>query len=185
MPAGWNFTAPTTAADTTDLLKSLVAGIAGVNPALATVPIQVYRNQYFSQICGGNLLAADRRVAVELGCSLPIVDSPLVDHGKQSADITLGRWMFNPLARINATVRGDEMTFENAAPDVHELQNGTDRVQYHSLMPQDKIHFLRVKMYARLREYNIKTDKFDMNTVPYPMTKMDWWHARLHFVSKD
>ena len=146
---------------------------------------QTYRNSITTIIFGANLLStADRRIAVELGCSLPIVNNPLVDHGVESPDITLGRWMFNPMVRIKTTVRGQNMEFESSAPDVFELQNATDRVQYLSLMPQDKIHMLRVKMYARVRRYDPEQDRFDMETVVYPMKKADWWHARLHFVSK-
>ena len=161
-------------------LVSTGAGAAG------TAVNKAYRNSVTTIIFGANLLStADRRIAVELGCSLPIVNNPLVDHGVESPDITLGRWMFNPMVRIKTTVRGQNMEFEGSAPDVFEFQNATDRVQYHSLMPQDKIHMLRVKMYARVRSYDPERDRFDMNTVVYPMKKADWWHARLHFVSKD
>ena len=133
-------------------------------------------------VFGANLLStADRRVAIELQCSI----NPLVDHGQESADTVIGRWMMNPMVRIKTTTTGTGMTFESSAPDVYELQSGLDRVQYHSLMPQDKIHFVRLKMYARIREYNEKRDRYDMITVAYPMVKEDWWHARLHFVSKD
>ena len=93
--------------------------------------------------------------------------------------------MFNPMVRIKTTMRGQEMTFEGMAPDVYELQNATDRVQYHSLMPQDKIHMLRLKMYARIRKYDPARDRFDMTTIVYPMENADWWHTRLHFISKD
>jgi hypothetical protein len=145
-----------------------------------------YRNEYKTFVFGANLLStADRRVAIELQCSLPIINNPLVDHGQESADTVIGRWMMNPMVRIKTTTTGTSMTFESSAPDVYELQSGLDRVQYHSLMPQDKIHFVRLKMYARIREYNEKRDRYDMITVAYPMRKEDWWHARLHFVSKD
>ena len=145
-----------------------------------------YRNHYKTFIFGANLLStADRRVAIELQCSLPIINNPLVDHGQVSPDTVIGRWMMNPMVRIKTTTTGTGMTFESSAPDVYELQSGIDRVQYHSLMPQDKIHFLRLKMYARMREYYKERDRYDMITVAYPMRKADWWHARLHFVSKD
>jgi hypothetical protein len=160
-----------------------------LNAALTAIQLrarQAYRNDIRTIVFGANLLStSDRRVAVELGCSLPMVNNPMVDHGQEAPDITLGRWMFNPMVRIKTTVRGTGMEFESSAPDVYELQKATDRVQYHSLMPQDKIHFLRLKMYARVRKYDPARDRFDMSTLVYPMTKADWWHARLHFVSKD
>ena len=147
---------------------------------------QAFRNSIHTLLLGANLMStSDRRVAIELGCSLPIVNNPIVDHGRESPDIVIGRWMFNPKVRIKTTVQGTEMTFEGTAPDVFEFQNSTDRVQYHSLMPQDKIHFVRLKMYARVRKYNYDRDRFDMESVVYPMRQNDWWHARLHFVSKD
>ena len=172
---GWN-----TIAQNIALLSP--AYVAGAGTAVG----QTYRNSIFTLIFGANILSTtDRRIALEMGCSLPIVNNPLVDHGKQAPDVVIGRWMFNPMVRIKTTVRGQEMTFEGMAPDVYELQNATDRVQYHSLMPQDKVHMLRVKMYARVRRYNPKSDRFDMITEVYPMKKADWWHTRLHFISKD
>jgi hypothetical protein len=156
---------------------------AGAAPHAVNLP---FRNEYKTFVFGANLLStADRRVAIELQCSLPIINNPLVDHGQESADTVIGRWMMNPMVRIKTTTTGTSMTFESSAPDVYELQSGLDRVQYHSLMPQDKIHFVRLKMYARIREYSETRDRYDMITVAYPMRKEDWWHARLHFVSKD
>ena len=153
---------------------------------VATANSQTFRNTILTLILGANLMStSDRRVAIEVGCSLPIVNNPLVDHGQESPDIVIGRWMFNPKVRIKTTVSGTEMTFEGSAPDVFEFQNATDRVQYQALMPQDKIHMLRLKMYARVRKYNPVRDRFDMETIVYPMRKNDWWHTRLHFISKD
>jgi len=51
-----------------------------------------YRNEYKTFVFGANLLStADRRVAIELQCSLPIINNPLVDHGQESADTVIGR----------------------------------------------------------------------------------------------
>ena len=173
---GWN----TSSANNIARLSAAGAGAGGSEQG------QIYRNEIITMIFGANLLStSDRRVALELGCSLPIVNNPIVDHGLQAPDTVIGRWMFNPMVRIKTTMRGQEMTFEGMAPDVYELQNATDRVQYHSLMPQDKIHMLRLKMYARIREYNAKNDRFDMKTIVYPMENADWWHVRIHFISKD
>jgi len=173
---GWNTASPAQIAR----LSAAETGVNGNNAA------QIYRNKITTMIFGANLLStSDRRVALELGCSLPIVNNPIVDHGIQSPDTVIGRWMFNPMVRIKTTMRGQEMTLEGTAPDVYELQNATDRVQYHSLMPQDKIHMLRLKMYARIRTYDPIRDRFDMKTVVYPMEAADWWHTRIHFISKD
>ena len=129
--------------------------------------------------------ASDRRIALEIGSSLPIVNNPMVDHNNEHPDFVLGRWMWNPRIIVNASHEGDGTNFTGIAPSVHEFQTSADRVQYHSLMPQDKIQFLRLKMYCRIRVYNAERDRFDMDTIVMPMTKTDWWHCRLHFVSKD
>ena len=34
----------------------------------------------------------DRRVALEVGCSLPIKNSPMFDHGNEAPDFVLGRF---------------------------------------------------------------------------------------------
>ena len=129
--------------------------------------------------------SSDRRIALEIGSSLPIVNNPMVDHNNEHPDFVLGRWMWNPRIIVNASHEGDGTNFTGIAPSVHEFQTSADRVQYHSLMPQDKIQFLRLKMYCRIRVYNAERDRFDMDTIVMPMTKTDWWHCRLHFVSKD
>jgi hypothetical protein len=179
---GWN----TTSAN--NLIRLSAAGAGAPRPGIAgaTLVGQTYRNAITTMVFGANLLStSDRRVALELGCSLPIVNNPLVDHGLQAPDTVIGRWMFNPMVRIKTTMRGQEMTFEGMAPDVYELQNATDRVQYHALMPQDKIHMLRIKMYARIRVYDKARDRFTMVSETYPMENADWWHTRIHFISKD
>ena len=68
---------------------------------------------------------------------------------------------------------------------VVEYQNSTDRVQYHGLMPQEKVQTIRVKMFVRVRTYDDATDTFSMRTERVPTSKTDWWHTRLHFISKD
>ena len=121
----------------------------------------------------------------------PVVDLtkqkniPMVDHNKEHPDFTIGRWMFNPRARISALGSGINASMEVNAPSIVEYQNSTDRVAYHNLMPQDKLHTLRLKMYCRVRKYNASSDEFSMDTFAMPTTKTDWWHCRLHFVSKD
>ena len=145
-----------------------------------------YRNKVFTLQLGANLLSSsDRRIALEIGTSLPIINNPMVDHNQVHPDYTVGRWMWNPRAQLESSGTGIDLRYGCLAPAVHEFQNSTDRVQYHSLMPQDKITFLRLKMYCRVRVYNEARDRFEMDTVVMPMGITDWWHCRLHFVSKD
>ena len=159
--------------------------VASISAAVTEAHL-AYRNARFSVRFGANFLSSiDRRIALEIGCSLPIVNNPMVDHGKEHPDFTIGRWLWNPRTRVNSMATGLNLELENIAPSIHEFQNSTDRVQFHGLMPQDKIQFLRVKMYCRIRTYNAGRDRYDMETVVMPMTVSDWWHCRLHFVSKD
>ena len=145
-----------------------------------------YRNTAFILQFGANLLSStDRRIALEIGTSLPIVNNPMVDHNQEHPDFTIGRWMWNPRAQMDTMSTGIDLRYTVLAPSVHEFQNSTDRVQYHSLMPQDKIVFLRLKMYCRVRLFNETRERYDMDTQVMPMTLNDWWHCRLHFVSKD
>ena len=145
-----------------------------------------YRNQVYTLQLGANLLSSsDRRIALEIGTSLPIINNPMVDHNQVHPDYTVGRWMWNPRAQLNSLASGIDLRFNTLAPAIHEFQNSTDRVQYHSLMPQDKITSLRLKLYSRIRVYNEGKDRFEMEQVVMPMGITDWWHCRLHFVSKD
>ena len=151
-----------------------------------TLASLAYRNTKIQYRFGANIWSTiDRRVAVEIGCSLPIVNNPMVDHNQEHPDFTIGRWMFNPRARTSAVGSGLNASMEVSAPSIIEYQNSTDRVAYHNLMPQDKLHTLRLKMYCRVRKYNAASDAFSMDTFAMPTTKTDWWHCRLHFVSKD
>ena len=164
-----------------------VLGFTAANISNATTPAHLaYRNTKLQYILGANLWSTlDRRIAVEIGCSLPIVNNPMVDHNKEHPDFTIGRWMFNPRARISALGSGINASMEVNAPSIVEYQNSTDRVAYHNLMPQDKLHTLRLKLYCRVRAYDSQKDEFKMETKVMPTKKTDWWHCRIHFVSKD
>ena len=154
--------------------------------AATTAAHLAYRNKMFQMQFGANLLSSsDRRISLELGTSLPIINNPMVDHNKVHPDYTVGRWMWNPRAQLNSAASGLDLGYRCLAPAIHEFQNSTDRVQYHSLMPQDKITFLRVKLYCRVRVYDEDKDRFSMEQLIMPMALNDWWHCRLHFVSKD
>ena len=80
---------------------------------------------------------------------------------------------------------GSNGATEVMCPSVVEYQNSTDRVCYHALRPQEKVQTIRLKLFVRVRAYNDLTDDFTMKTLECPTEKTDWWHTRLHFVSKD
>ena len=134
-------------------------------------------------VANGNLLnSLDRRVTLEVGCSLPIKNSPLVDHGEESPDFVIGRYMFHqPYSMTN----GYE-TPEIIVPQLGTitLQGPRDRVVFHHLQPQQKIQVLRLKLWARVRTYNDATAKWGMKTILCPVDDIDYWHIRLHFVEK-
>ena len=161
------------------------AGIVAIRVG-DTAPLQAYRGEKHQFVMGGNIWSSlDRRVALEMGCSLPIENSPMVDHNNEFPDFSIGRWLYNPRARAGISGAGLAEHSEINAPGVVEYQNATDRVVYHQLRPQDKVQTLRLKLFARVRTYNESKDTYSMETIEVPTNKTDWWHARLHFVSKD
>jgi hypothetical protein len=139
-------------------------------------------------IATGNILnTLDRRVTLEVGCSLPVKNSPLVDHGQEAPDFVLGRYMFHSPYTMQNTAPGPIPT----APTIIVPQLGTttlqgprDRVVYHHLQPQQKIQILRLKLWARVRTYSEQTKKWGMTTIVCPVDSIDYWHVRLHFIEK-
>jgi hypothetical protein len=136
-------------------------------------------------ICSGNLLnTLDRRVTLEVGCSLPLKNSPLVDHGEEAPDFVIGRFMLHqPYSMVSDT------QYQNPEITVHQLgattlQGPKDRVVYHHLQPQQKIQVLRLKLWARVRTFSRTTKTWGMKTIVCPVDDMDYWHLRLHFVEK-
>ena len=136
----------------------------------------------------GNLLhTLDRRVTLEVGCSLPIKNSPLVDHGQEAPDFVLGRFMFHkPYTLQQETLPSGigvaKVTSESLG--VQTLQGPRDRVVFHHLKPQQKLQTLRLKLWARVRTYATATKKWGMQTIECPVDASDYWHIRLHFVPK-
>jgi hypothetical protein len=136
----------------------------------------------------GNLLnTLDRRVTIEVGCSLPIKNSPLVDHGEEAPDFVIGRYMFHRPYSMNNSA---SLTF-NSVPVITVPHLGTltvqgprDRVVYHHLQPQQKIQVLRLKLWARVRTYDAVKRKWGMKTIVCPVEDIDYWHLRLHFLEK-
>ena len=50
---------------------------------------------------------------------------------------------------------------------------------------QAKIQTLRLKLFARLRTFDELTEKWGMRVIELPTNPSDWWHTRLHFMSRD
>ena len=138
----------------------------------------------------GNLLnTLDRRVTLEVGCSLPIKNSPLIDHNVEAPDFVLGRYMFHKPYSMSAE-RDDNnhhlrrTNLISSSLGTQTLQGLRDRVVFHHLRPQQKINTLRLKLWSRVRTYNERTEKWGMKTIVCPVKGTDYWHIRLHFVSK-
>jgi len=127
----------------------------------------------------------ERRIALEVGCSLPIKNSPMVDHERESPDFVLGRWIWKSNPRVRVNDSGGQRQYEVAMPSCIEYQGARDRITYHELMAQSKIQTLRVKLFARLRTFDEITEKWGMRVIELPSKPSDWWHARLHFISRD
>mgnify|MGYP004417182621 CR=1 FL=1 len=125
----------------------------------------------------------ERRVALELGCSLPVKNSPMIDHNRESPDFVLGRWIWRTDPRIECNDKGGSRRYYGAMPACTEYQGAQDRVTYHELQAQSKIQTLRLKLFARLRTFDEETERWGMRVIALPTTPTDWWHARLHFVS--
>ena len=178
--------------DTIADLQGWEAALGTGNGASANIKAQVFDKTH--SIIGNNCIfsSLDRRVSIELGASLPIINSPMIDHNQEMPDFVLGRWMFPRSAQseieCGSTLHGVDPKVRITQSDhngVVTLQGSRDRVLYHTLRPQEKIQTVRLKLYARVRQFNETTGKWTMDTIAVPMSETDWWHARLHFISKD
>ena len=126
----------------------------------------------------------DRRVTVEVGCSLPLKNSPFVDHGKEAPDYVLGRYMFQrPYSVGHETDRQNQIITDSGVGSL-QLQGPKDRIIYHHLKPQQKILTLRLKLWLRVRSYDEVSKKWGMRTIACPVVSSDYWHIRLHFKQK-
>ena len=140
---------------------------------------------------GANLFSTlDRRIAIEMGCSLPIKNSPMVDHQKETPDFVLGRLILKPNLTMATQQPADGSNteyrrFTTAVSTTVEYQRAQDRIVYHELQAQQKLQVLRVRLFARLRMFNESDGTWSMRVIDLPTVGTDWWHARLHFVSKD
>ena len=130
----------------------------------------------------GNLYSTlDRRVCIEVGTSLPLKNSPLVEDNKEASDFILGRFFINPGLTIENDEHGAFRKTGHHGPSVYTLMDGTQRVLYHQLHPQQKITTMRIKLYARVRTYDDASDTWSMRVISLPTQLTDWWHIRLHF----
>ena len=116
---------------------------------------------------------------------MPIKNSPMIDHQKETPDFVLARWIWRSDSRIESNDRGGSRRYGSMMPACIEYQGPQDRITYHELQAQAKIQTLRLKLFARVRTFNSKDESWGMRVVDLPTSKTDWWHARLHFVSKD
>ena len=127
----------------------------------------------------------ERRIALELGCSLPIKNSPMIDHQKESPDFVLGRWIWRSDPRVQSNMQGKNQRFEGSMPTCVEYQGTQDRITYHELQAQAKIQTLRLRLFARIRSFDEINETWGMRVIELPAQATDWWHTRLHFISKD
>jgi hypothetical protein len=134
----------------------------------------------------GNVLnMLDRRVTLEVGTSLPIKNSPMIDHGVEAPDYILGRYMFHQPYTLIADESANGITLQIPGLGTRQMQGPKDRVCYHHLRPQQRIQNIRVRLWARVRSYDQPTQKWGMKTIECPVEGGDFWHLKLHFVEKN
>ena len=134
----------------------------------------------------GNVLnMLDRRVTLEVGTSLPLKNSPMIDHQKETPDFVLARWLWCADSRIESNDRGGSRRYDSPMPACFQYQGPQDRITYHELQAQSKIQTLRIQLFARVRSFDTVNEAWSMRVIQLPTNSTDWWHARLHFVSKD
>ena len=130
----------------------------------------------------GNLYSTlDRRVCIEVGTSLPLENSPLVEDNVEANDYILGRFFINPGVRAQTDQIGKLHEINYHGPSVFNFMDGTKRILYHQLQAQQKVTTVRVKLYARIRTYDDARDTWSMRVIALPTELTDWWHIRLHF----
>ena len=179
--------------DTLWTLKDGIANVDDIDTLSTPWPNANWEGQSHVWVAGNCLLSSlDRRISIELGASLPMLNSPMVDHNEETPDFVLGRWMFPRTAESvitgGSTIQGLSALTQIVQKDhmgVITLQGAKDRVLYHTLRPQAKLQTVRLRLFARVRTYNEVEDTWKMRTMAVPTSSTDWWHARLHFVSKD
>ena len=76
---------------------------------------------------------------------------------------------------------GRQITMNTMNNNVIEFMNGTRRIMYHQLSPQEKIATLRIHLFARVRTYDEESNDYQLTSMRLPTVFGDWWHIRLHF----
>ena len=86
----------------------------GTAPSLKKIAVQLDANLF---------MGMDRRVAVELGTSLPIKNSPMISDQQEFPDFVIGRWMFRADNQYRVNDKGEESrTLEQpASTKVHRI----------------------------------------------------------------
>ena len=105
-------------------------------------------------LSGNVFLGLDRRVAIELGTSLPIKNSPMIADQEEYPDFVIGRWIFRSDNQYRVNDKGEQSTYGTDASATREYQSAKDRVVFHELMPQSKVQTLRVRLFARVRAFD-------------------------------
>ena len=147
---------------------------------LANIPPNAYARKAFK--FRGSLFGFDRRIAIEIGSSLPLTQSALIEDNNESSDFILGRFMYQTSLRHSMNNTSAEgMTMNTMNNNVVEFMNGTRRVMYHRLQPQDKIATMRIRLFARVRTYDEANNDYQLTNIRLPTVFGDWWHIRLHF----
>jgi hypothetical protein len=165
---------------------TIATNLGAVNPNTFNVNTAAAHSELITYTSHASIFSTlERRVALECGCSLPIKNSPMIDHQKETPDFVLGRWIWRSDSRIESNDRGGSRRYASAMPACIEYQGPQDRITYHELQAQAKIQTLRIRLFARVRAFDSTTEKWTMRVLVLPTSSTDWWHARIHFVSKD
>jgi len=165
---------------------TIATDLGGVNANTFNVHTQATHSELITITSQASIFSTlERRVALECGCSLPIKNSPMIDHQKETPDFVLGRWIWRTDSRIESNDAGGSRRYGSLMPACIEYQGPQDRITYHELQAQAKIQTLRIRLFARVRVFDATAETWTMRVIRLPTNATDWWHARIHFVSKD
>ena len=132
-----------------------------------TDPSEEYGALLLNLELDGNLhCSLDGRICIEVGTSLPLTHSALIEDDKEKPDYSLGRFMFRSGLRVRYQTDDGHVSHEVHGPSTYELMDSEKRVLYHRLLPQEKVSVLRIQMYIRRRVYDVAKD--DSRTVALP-----------------